>query len=192
MKHHHPSCLLLLLICQPVLASEHSDEATYLLESYLKNNQFVKALPKTSAGQANEVSRQLSSHFSSHSKPTITGQIHIGELNGSLRLKVASTKNLLYQQKQIKVKFTATAGQGAFKIYSPVDMDFWQMAKLFIDTPDKYRPEQDPWKLQGYVVHTVEAGKTAQGQAGLLPMADEYHLILVAEEAAKDLRISLQ
>jgi hypothetical protein len=184
--------VMLLLISFTALASEHSDEARYLKAAFLKNNHVVQQLPDAGPGQATAVSKRLSSHFSSHADPTITGSIDIGELQGRMHLEVASTSNLLYQQKKATVRFTASAAQGSYQIYSPVDMDFWQMAKLFIDTPDKYRPDPDPWQLTGYVVYTIEAGKITSGQANLIPLADEYHLLLVAEKPVQGVQITLK
>lgn len=184
--------LLMLLINHTALASEHSDEAQYLKAAFMKNNHVVEQLPNAGPGKATAVSKRLSSHFSTHADPSITGTIDIGELQGRMRLEVASTSNLLYQQKKVTVKFTAQAAQGSFQIYSPVDMDFWQMAKLFIDTPDKYRPDPDPWQLKGYVVYTIEAGKVTSGQANLIPLADEYHLLLLAEKPVQDVQITLK
>jgi hypothetical protein len=178
----------LLTICQ---ASEHTDEANYLKTSYLKNNHFIEQLPKHGSGSARKVSRHLASSFSSYADPVITGEVTIAELKGLFRLKVASTDNLLYQQKKVRVKLEGTVASGTVFIYSPVDLDFWQMAKLFIDHPDRDKPKNNPWQLKGYVVTTLEPGKPIKASAQLLPMADEYHLLLGTDQPAEGLKLTL-
>ncbi|MFC3194013.1 hypothetical protein ACFODZ_07150 [Marinicella sediminis] len=185
--------ILALIICllnpRVLVASDHTDEAQHLKTAYLKNNHFVAQLPDPNSGKASGIGKQLSSHFSSHSEPAVTGRVVLAEFQGLFRLKVASTDNLLYQQQPFRVNIDASVSDGVFHIYSPVEMDFWQMAKLFVDRPDTQRPTDDQWLLRGYVVTTVDAGQTVTTSATLSPMANEYQLLIYTNQTASDVQL---
>lgn len=184
--------ILLLFLMVPVYASEHTDEANYLMQSYLKNNKFVESIPDYPDGKAEGVRKSISTHFSLNAASSVKGTIQIETLSGFMRLTVANTKNLSYFSKKIKVNAQITLSEGQLEIYSPVEMDFWSMAKLFIDHADKKPPEGKNWKLKGYIVKHIDASKPVSAQIELLPMAGDYKMILATKAGASGVHIVLK
>lgn len=180
------------LLANGVLASEHEDEANYLKAAYLKNATFLEKLPTSASGKAGKVRKSLSSSFGLHADAEIKGSVEIESLSGRLRLKLATQKNLLHQQQDVQVRGTATLESGRLLIYSPVEMDFWQMAKLFIDTPERSRPQPDQWTLQGFVEHEVVPGQSTNFAANLVAIGSDYYLILAADQQAGNIKIQLE
>ncbi|MFV0544110.1 MAG: leucine-rich repeat domain-containing protein [Marinicella pacifica] len=158
-------------------------EAEYLKESYLNNTEFMENLPKSTGGKAYGVSKNISSRFNLHSDPTVSGSISIDTLNGLMRLEVTSTDHLLQYHRKIVIQGTATVKEGSLNIYSPIEENFWDMAKLFVDTPIKQRPEdRDDLVIKGFTVDRASAGETVEFRANLVAIAGKYFLLLGPEQ----------
>jgi len=68
-------------------------------------------------------------------------------------------------------------------IYSPIERDFWGMAKLFVDTPIKKRPkDRDDLVIKGFTVDRAYAGETVEFRANLVAIAGTYYLLLGPEQ----------
>lgn len=183
--------IALLIFISLLSASEHTDEATALKQSYLKNNRYIEEIPHSVNGKAYEVHKSLSSHFSLTGASSVKGHVEIDNLNGLLRLVVASSSNLNYQHKKVKASVAISLTEGKLEIYNPVDIDFWTMARLFINHPDRVKPEGRDWKLKGYVVKAVDSSAPLSTQVELMPIGSDYMLILYTE-GAKGISIDLK
>jgi hypothetical protein len=161
----------------------HTAEAEYLKQSYLNKTEFIETLPKSTGGTAQGVAKKISSHFDLHSDPTVSGAINMDTLNGLMRLPVVSTDDLLQYDRKIVMRGTARVEQGSLIIYSPVEEDFWSMAKLFVDTPIKQRPkDRDDLVIKGFAVNRVTAGEPVEFNANLVAIAGKYFLLLGPEQ----------
>jgi hypothetical protein len=158
-------------------------EAEYLKERYLKNTEFIENLPNSTGGKAYGVSKNISSRFDLHSDPTVSGSIKIDTLSGLMRLPVVSTDDLLQYDRKIVISGTVTVKQGVLNIYSPIEQDFWDMAKLFVDTPIKQSPkDRDDLVIKGFTVDRASAGETIEFSARLVAIAGKYFLLLGPEQ----------
>jgi len=158
-------------------------EAEYYKESYLNNVEFMENLPQSIGGKAYGVSKRISSRFNLHRNPRVSGSINIDTLNGLMRLEVASTDDLLQYHRKIVINGTVTVKQGSLNIYSPIERDFWGMAKLFVDTPIKQRPkDRDDLVLKGFTVDRVSPGEPVEFRANLVAIAGTYYLLLGSEQ----------
>lgn len=158
-------------------------EAEFLKESYLNNVEFMENLPQSIGGKVYGVNKRISSRFNLHKNPRVSGTINIDTLNGLMRLEVASTDHLLQYDRKIVIQGTVTVKQGALNIYSPIEEDFWGMAKLFVDTPIKKRPkDRDDLVIKGFTVDRVSPGETVEFRANLVAIAGTYYLLLGSEQ----------
>ncbi|KAA3640875.1 MAG: leucine-rich repeat domain-containing protein [Proteobacteria bacterium] len=158
-------------------------EAEYLKASYLNNIEFIETLPKSTGGKAYGVGKNISSHFNLHKNPKVSGAIRIDTLNGLMRLQVTKTDDILQYHRKIVMQGQATVEQGQLIIYSPIEKDFWDMAKLFVDTPIKQRPQdRDDLLLKGFIVHRVTPGEPHEFRTNLVAMAGIYFLLLGPEQ----------
>lgn len=163
--------------------SPQSIEALALKKRYLANSTFIKELPSQDGGQSLGVHKDIASHFSLNGPSHIIGSIEIDELNGLMRLPVAQVDDLKFYDKNISVQGQASVQSGHLNIYNPVDINFWTMARLFVDTPEKNKPDNyETLQLKGFSVYTVEPGGTKQFQANLLPFGSRYLLLIGAEQ----------
>ncbi len=154
-------------------------EAKQLQTNYLKRATFIEELPDSISGKAQGLTKQFSSHFSTSGTSEVTGTIAIDSIQGLMRVPIVSTDNLLHQNRKIKVQGKASVQQGKLIIYSPVEMDFWQMAALFVANPVKNRPpEADQVTLKGFITTVIKSGKSVNFNAELLPFANRYLLLL--------------
>lgn|GEM_PF-3380369 len=184
--------LLLSVLSVSAFASEHTDEADYLMQSYLKNNNFVEKLPDYSDGKAMGVHKSMSTHFSINGQSSIKGNIQIKKISGRFRLPLAKTDNISYQHKQIKVNATIKVHEGVLKIYNPVDINFWNMAKLFVSHPDRKSDDVSKWQLKGFVEKTIDSSKSVTAQVSLLAIGNGYYLLLASEDSVSGVEIELK
>ena len=158
-------------------------EAINLKEKYLADGHFIEELPKFSGGNVIELSKQTSSLFSLNGPSTVSGWIKAGKISGMVKIPVAQSDNLSYHFKTITIEGTATVAQGELRIYSPVDVNFWQMAAVFVDQPIKKAPEEvSDLILEGYREQVIKAGETKRFKAQLLPFSDRYLLLVAATD----------
>ncbi|WP_154224189.1 leucine-rich repeat domain-containing protein [Marinicella rhabdoformis] len=169
-------------------------EAEYLKQKYLANSDFIESLPEKTGGQAYGVGKNISSHFNLHNNPTVSGSIKIDDLNGLMRLPVVSTDDLLQYHRKIVMRGQASVKQGSLNIYSPTEIDFWDMAKLFVDTPIKQRPkDRDDLVIKGFIVNRVSPGETVEFSTNLVAIAGKYLLLLGPEQGeASDIHLEFE
>lgn len=160
-----------------------------LMEKYLAGIQFIEKLPKAVNGKALGLHKQSSQHFSLSGTSDLNGWVEIEEIQGLMRIPLAQTDNLLYQQRQVAISGQARVKQGAFRIYSPVKLDFWQMAAIFVDHPEPEPPAGADLQRNGFVVHQALPDQSVSFTANLIPMADRY-LLLVGSDVATGVSIN--
>ncbi len=174
---------LLSKISEPIKPADlQRAEAEKLIANYLNNRLFIETLPKSVGGQAAGLHKQLSSSFNLNGQSSISGEMRIDSLKGLMRVPVVTTDNLFHLNRTIQVQIRATVEHGQLNIYSPVDVDYWQMAAVFVESPIRQRPkDMDKFILKGFEVNQVMPGETVKFKAQLLPLVDRYMLILGSE-----------
>lgn len=168
--------------------------ALELKNNMLSDMEFVEHIPKHyGSGSVTGAKKQLRSSFSSSKAASISGQIDIDQLTGYVRFEVTSPSDLMYQLQNVSVSGQISVEQGTLIIYSPVDIDFWYMAAVFVDRPENQRPEGHDLKLKGYSVHRVSAGQPQAFNSRLVAIGSAYFLILAtAETTVKGLHMTLE
>lgn len=81
-----------------------------------------------------------------------------------------------------RVAGTVRVESGRLRIYSPVDMDFWQMATLFVDRPLRNEPTPAELTLKGWKVIDVAPGEALRFTAALVGVGGDDALLLEALE----------
>lgn len=178
-----------------VLAAVSDDSqlaiAEDLMHKYLDGVQFIEKLPDSVNGKALGLSIESAQHFSMNGTSKLSGSITIDELQGLMRIPLAQTDNQLYMQRQVSISGQAYVSKGAFRIYNPVDLDFWSMAAVFVDHPQPEAPASSDLQRTGFIFYEAQANKPASFQANLIPMADRY-LLLVGADSATVININYQ
>ncbi len=157
--------------------------AENLMQKYLTANHFIEKLPQSVNGKTLGLNKQSSQHFSMSGTSKLSGKITIDVLQGLMRIPLAQTDNQLYMQRQVTINGQASVTQGSFTIYNPVDLDFWQMAALFVDNPKRQAPDSVNFKQKGFIVYKAHPEKPTTFQANLIPMADRYLLLIGSDFA---------
>ncbi len=154
-------------------------EARALKVRYLGNLQFLESLPEIQ-GRAERVSgkRLIKRNLSGPTR--ITGSARIDRLVGGMRLKLTSTREVLQYGKEARVEGTVTVDSGRLRIYSPVDVDFWQMAGLFMDKPVRNVSTPAELKLEGWQAIDVSPGIPTRFSATLVALAGDHVLMIDA------------
>jgi len=166
--------------------------ARELMEKYLQNVAFVEQGPSGS-GRGEGVSSRISSTFSLNGPTDISGTVAIKRLKGPFRLPLASTDNTLYYGRDVSVSGTVVVAEGRLEIYSPVDIDFWEQATLFVDNPARRTPAPGGLRLKGFVVTEVMAGEAKSFEANLLALAGDFKLLLhTPEGTASGIQFTLE
>lgn len=166
-------------------------EARTLMAGYLAGRTFVDTLPRGS-GSAEGVSgsRRITRTLSGPLQ--VSGTLRIQQLRGLLQLKLASTRDPLQYGRPARVAGTIAVAQGRLRLYSPVDMDFWQMAALFMDRVERGAPTPAGLRLQGWLVTDIEAGAPRRFNATLLAVGGDHFLLLRADpDEARGIAIDL-
>lgn len=154
-------------------------EARELKKGFPRKLEFVERIPAI-RGQAKGVSGRQSVSRSLSGPTQIKGSVRIDRLEGMFRLRLASTKDVLQFGREAKIAGTVSVDSGRLRIYSPVDMDFWQMATLFMDRPVRNEPAPAELKLRGWQVIDVQPGIATHFNATLIGMAGDHLLLLEA------------
>lgn len=166
--------------------------ARELMEKYLKGAAFVEEAPSGS-GRGERVRSKIASRFSSGGAADISGTVGVDRLEGRFRLRLAQTDNVLYYGREVSVSGEVSVAAGRLEIYSPVDMDFWQQAALFVDNPVRRGPAPEGLQLKGYLVTEVTPGEAHPFQANLLALAGDFALLLHAPDGeASGIEITLE
>lgn len=174
-------------------AQVQEQEARSLKAKYLENANFVEEPSLAANGRTEGVRKQISSHFSLNGKSGFKGEIAINKLSGSVRLPVAETDNLEFQNKEIKISGTVSVESGSLTVYSPVEINFWSQASLFVDRPVRRGEVPDGLVLKGYVAREITPGSKVPFSANLLPFASRYALLLDSgEEGAVNVHFVLE
>jgi hypothetical protein len=159
-----------------------------LMQKYLAANHFIEKLPQSVDGKAFGLHKQSSQHFTLTGTSKLSGTIQIDEVQGNMRIPLAQTDDLSYQQRQVMINGQISVDSGTFSIFSPVSLDFWQMAALFVDNPKRQAPESVNFKQKGFIVYEAHPGLPTFFQANLIPMADRY-LLLIGSDVASGVSI---
>ncbi|WP_422025251.1 hypothetical protein [Roseovarius sp.] len=168
-------------------------EALSIKQRYLEGVTFVEALPAVSDGRALDVRKKTTSRFSSGGTTEIGGTVSIGKLTGMRRFTLATTNNTLYYDRTVRVSGTVSASEGRLAIYGPVDVNFWEMAALFVDDPIRREPAPDSLVLKGYVVTEVAPGPAMPFSTELMAFGGDYSLLLGALDGeASGIEIELE
>ncbi len=162
-----------------------------LMQKYLEANNFIETLPKAVNGKSLGLRKESQQHFSHSGTSKLSGTIEIEEIQGMMRIPLAQTDNLLYQQRQVQINGQINIENGLFRVYSPVEVNFWQMAGLFVDNPQKQAPTSSNLNIEGFIVYEAQAGQPYSFQANLIPMVDRY-LLLVGSDVATGIKISYE
>ncbi len=162
-----------------------------LMQKYLAANHFIEKLPKSVDGKALGLNKQSSQHFSLAGTSKLSGTILIEEFQGLMRIPLAQTDDLSYQQREVMISGQMGVDSGSFSIYSPVNLDFWQMAAMFVDHPKRHAPESVNFKQKGFIVYETHPGLPTFFQAKLIPMADRY-LLLIGSDVANGVTIDYE
>lgn len=166
-------------------------EGRELKENVLRNLEFVERVPAI-GGRAEGVSGRQSVSRSLSGPTKIKGSVRIDRLSGVFRLKLASTKDVLQFGREIKIAGTVSVESGRLRIYSPVDMDFWQMATLFVDRPVRTKPSPDELLLKGWEVIDVAPGDVTRFSAMLIGIGgDDFLLLEAVDGEAKGIAFEL-
>ena len=165
--------------------------AEELMQKYLEVNNFIETLPKAVNGKSLGLRKQSQQHFSHSGTSKLRGSIEIEEIQGMMRIPLAQTDNLLYQQRQVQINGQITVENGLFRIYSPVEVNFWQMAALFVDNPQKVAPPNSNLSIKGFIVYEAQPSQPYSFQANLIPMADRY-LLLVGSDVATGVKVTYE
>jgi hypothetical protein len=165
-------------------------QALAFKKKYLEGG-FVEDAPSDRGGQARDVHSELSTLFSSSGTSRVEGSVSIGELKGFFRLKLASTSNIFYYGREIRVSGTAATGKGALEIYSRVDVDLWKLAAVLVENSDRNTPPpEDGLILKGYLITRILPGSAQSFSAQLLPIGGQFLLLLNAPDGiVKDIRV---
>jgi len=197
----HALLLLLVLVSSPASASTdcgrlsprdcQAREARTLKANYLRNLQFVEQ-PPSGDGHVEGVDGSLAVARSLSGPPRITGTVTIDRLVGRFRHRLASSRDVMQYGREATVAGTVTVRSGRLAIYSPVDMDFWQMAALFVDRPVRGETAPDELRLKGWERIDVEPGSTTRFSAQLIAMGGDHLLLLHAPDGeAGDIEMRL-
>src|SRR5690606_788910 len=125
--------------------------------------------------------------------PRISGEVTIERLVGRFRLKLASSRDTLQYGREAKVAGSVSVDSGRLTIYSPVDVDFWQMAALFVERPVRGEPTPDELLLKGWKRIDVEPGKPVPFTATLIALGGDHRLLLHAPDGeARGIRFELE
>jgi hypothetical protein len=179
--------LLLLLVCISTSnASEQLDEARYLKKTFLEKNRFFSELPVSLKGEARGVRRSIRTRFSTHAEPSLAGSVTVESLRGGMRFKLASVDDLFYFDKNLRINATITVTSGELQVFSPVNLDFWQMAKLFIDTPEQRRFEGEDFVLEGFTQYVIKPGESVTISPALISIGGDYFLLIAASDKEVD------
>ncbi len=162
-----------------------------LMQKHLAVNHLIEKLPKSVNGKALGLSKESTQHFSMSGTTKLSGNITIDELQGLMRIPLAQTDNQLYMQRQVSITGQASVSTGVFRIYSPVDLDFWSMAAVFVDHPQPDAPASSDLQLTGFIVYEAQADKPVAFKVNLIPMADRY-LLLIGSDSATGININYQ
>ena len=154
-------------------------EARELKENFLRNLEFVERVPAI-GGRTEGVSGRQSVSRNVSGPTKITGSVRIDRLSGVFRLKLASTKDVLQFGREIGIAGTVRVESGRLRIYSPVDVDFWQMAALFVDRPLRNEPTPAELTLKGWKVIDVPPGVVTRFTAVLIGIGGDDFLLLEA------------
>ena len=166
-------------------------EARTLKANYLRNLQFVDQ-PPSGDGRAEGVDGSHSVMRSLSGPPRITGSIKVDKLVGRFRLKLASSRDVMRYGREAQLAGTVSVGSGRLSIYSPVDVDFWQMAALFVDRPLRGEASPGELLLKGWKRIDVEPGSTVRFSAQLIAVGGDHLLLLHAPDGeASDIEMTL-
>lgn len=157
------------------------------------SEKFVETAPVNGDGVARNVKSKWVSSFSTNGGTQVSGNSKIEELDGVLRLELASTRNSLYYGRQVKVSGTISTKDNKVVIYSPIDTNLWTLAAVLVDGTDRNAPPpEDGLHLKGYLAHTIEPGETQKFSAELLSLAGDFYLVLAAPDGpAKNIQIEI-
>ena len=166
-------------------------EARTLKANYLRNLQFVDQ-PPSGDGYVEGVDGSLTVARSLSGPPRITGTVTIEHLVGRFRHRLASSRDVMQYGREAMVAGTVTVRSGRLAIYSPVDIDFWQMAALFVDRPVRGEASPDELLLKGWKRIDVEPGSTVRFTAQLIAVGGDHLLLLHAPDGeASDIEMTL-
>ncbi|WP_460087406.1 hypothetical protein [Roseibium sp. LAB1] len=158
-------------------------QALAFREKYLEGGKFVEKPPSRTSGSARDIHSRLATSFASSGSSSVTGSVTIGQLKGFFRLKLAGTSNTLYYSRKIRISGSASTSEGSLEIYSPIDINLWDMAAVLVDNPDRNAPPpEEGLILKGYVVTKITPGAATPFSANLQPMAGDYLLLLNAPD----------
>jgi len=157
--------------------------AEELMQMYLNNEKYIKKLPKSTNGKALGLHKESSQHFSLNGKSSVAGRISIEELQGLMRITVANTDNLAYQNRTISIHGTAKTNKGRLKIYSPINLNLWTLAAPFVNNPKRNPPKSQDFNLKGFMVHEIHPEQTSKFKANLIAIADRYQLLINSDVA---------
>ncbi|MEZ5329902.1 MAG: leucine-rich repeat domain-containing protein [Verrucomicrobiales bacterium] len=167
--------------------------ARSMLHNFIESSSFVETLNDQSQGKVLSVSRQTKSSFSTHSNAEITGRIEVGELRGMVRLPIASSKDLLHQYQTVMIQGMVRVESGGLFIFSPVELDFWQQARQFVDRPVREPFRDDSLKVKGFVRTEVKPGEPREFSANLIPFASDYVLLISSQsKSASNIQMTLR
>jgi len=153
------------------------------MQMYLNNEKYIKKLPKSTNGKALGLHKESSQHFSLNGKSSVAGRISIEELQGLMRITVANTDNLAYQNRTISIHGTAKTNKGRLKIYSPINLNLWTLAAPFVNNPKRNPPKSQDFNLKGFMVHEIHPEQTSKFKANLIAIADRYQLLINSDVA---------
>ncbi|MCX7553216.1 hypothetical protein OS175_04955 [Marinicella sp. S1101] len=162
-----------------------------LMQHYLAGVRLIEKLPQSVNGKTLGLSKKSAQRFSMSGTSKLSGEIRIDELQGLMRIPLAQTDDLLYQHRQVSISGQAQVSKGAFRIYSPVNLDFWSMAAVFVDHPRPDAPASSDLQRIGFLVYEALPDEPVTFQANLTPIADRY-VLLVEGDAATGVTINYQ
>lgn len=154
-------------------------EARVLKENYLRSMQFLERIPAIE-GRAEGVGGDRTVKRSLSGSTHISGSMRVDRIVGRIRLKLTSTREVLKYASQTKIAGSVRVESGRLRIYSPVDVDFWQMAALFMDQPVRNATAPAELKLQGWQAIDVPPGIPTAFNATLVGIAGDHVLLLDA------------
>ncbi|MDF1824158.1 MAG: leucine-rich repeat domain-containing protein [Verrucomicrobiales bacterium] len=166
---------------QPSGPADQKAEARRLKTAYLEKVNFVEKLPRQPGGSVRRMKSTLKSSFSSFGPVRISGSIDIEQLRGLSRLKVASTSNPLYISREVKVEGTVSVKAGRLEVYSPVEINFYDLAAPFVANPTFADTGANDLNLKGWIITDIPPGTVHPFTANLLPMGNDFTLLLSAQ-----------
>lgn len=161
--------------------------------SYTSKGEFVETAPINGDGVARNVKSKWVSRFSHNGGTEVSGTSAIEELDGILRLKLASTNNTLYYGRKVKVSGTISTEGNRVVVYSPVDVNLWTLAAVLVDGSDRNAPPpEDGLHLKGYLAESVDPGTPQDFSADLVTMAGDFFLVLHAPDGpARNIKLDI-